>query len=55
MRTLAKLGAVVIEGGVAVVAVVGGLAAGGLRRFAAHGDDAAPAAEAKAGTTPDAG
>ena len=38
MRTLARLGAVVIEGGVVVVATVGGLAAGGLRRLASIGE-----------------
>jgi len=38
MRTLARLGAVVIEGGVVVVSAVGGFAAGGLRRLASIGD-----------------
>ena len=38
MRRLARLGAVVIEGGVVVVATVGGLAAGGLRRLASIGE-----------------
>jgi hypothetical protein len=38
MRSLARLSALLIEGGVAVVVVVGGLTAGGLRRLAAHGD-----------------
>ena len=38
MRTLARLGAVVIEGSVVVVATVGGLAAGGLRRLASIGE-----------------
>jgi hypothetical protein len=48
MRTLAKFGAVLIEGGVAVVAAAGGLAAGGLRRYATHGQGDTPAAEAEA-------
>jgi len=47
MRSLARLGAVLIEGGVAVVVVVGGLAAGGLRRLAAIGVDDAASAEAE--------
>jgi hypothetical protein len=47
MRTLARLGAVVLEAGVAAVVVVGGLAAGGLRRLAAVGDRDAPAVEAE--------
>ncbi len=38
MRTLARLGAVVIDGSVVVVATVGGLAAGGLRRLASIGE-----------------
>ena len=38
MRTLARLGAVVIEGGVVVVSAVGGFAAGGLRRLASIGE-----------------
>jgi hypothetical protein len=42
MRTVARLGAVLIEGGVAVVVVVGGLAAGGLRRLAAVADNGGP-------------
>jgi len=45
MRSLARLGAVLIEGGVAVVVVVGGLAAGGLRRLAELGDECAAPAE----------
>jgi hypothetical protein len=47
MRSLARLGAVLIEGGVAVVVVVGGLAAGGLRRLAELGDEGAATAEAE--------
>lgn len=42
MRTLARFGAVLIEGGVAVVAAAGGLAAGGLRRYATHGQGGDP-------------
>jgi hypothetical protein len=42
MRRLARLGAVLIEGGVAVVVVVGGLAAGGLRRLASAGEGETP-------------
>jgi hypothetical protein len=51
MRRLARLGAVLIEGGVAVVVVVGGLAAGGLRRLASAGEGDASAVEAE--TPPD--
>lgn len=47
MRSLARLGAVLIEGGVAVVVIVGGLAADGLRRLAAVGDQDAASAEAE--------
>ena len=55
MRRLARLAAGLIEGGVAVVNAVGGVAAGGLRRLAAVGEgsdqaggaDARPAAEPK--------
>jgi hypothetical protein len=47
MRSLARLGAVLIEGGVAVVVVVGGLAAGGLRRLAAVGAGDAASAQAE--------
>lgn len=47
MRSLARLSALLIEGGVAVVVVVGGLAAGGLRRLAAVGDEGAAPAEAE--------
>ena len=39
MRTLARFGAVVIEGGVVVVAAVGGFAAGGLRLLASIGEN----------------
>jgi len=45
MRSLARLSALLIEGGVAVVVVVGGLAAGGLRRLAAVGDGDVASAE----------
>jgi len=47
MRSLARLGALLIEGGVAVVVVVGGLTAGGLRRLAAVGDGDGASAEAE--------
>jgi len=47
MRSLARLSALLIEGGVAVVVVVGGLAAGGLRRLAAVGDGDVASAEAE--------
>jgi hypothetical protein len=47
MRSLARLGAVLIDGGVAVVVVVGGLAAGGLRRLATVGDGDAAWTEAE--------
>ncbi len=45
MRRLARLGAVLIEDGVAVVAVVGALAAGGLRRLASVGEGSDQAAK----------
>jgi hypothetical protein len=47
MRSLARLGAVLIEGGAAVVVVVGGLAAGGLRRLAGLGEEGAATAAAE--------
>jgi hypothetical protein len=47
MRSLARLGAVLIEGGVAVVVVVGGLTAAGLRRLASVGEGDAAAGEAE--------
>ena len=47
MRTLARLGALVIETGVAVVVAVGGLTAGGLRKLASIGDEGDHPAEAE--------
>lgn len=47
MRSLAKFGAVLIESGVAVVSAAGGMVAGGLRKYASHGQVEAPVAEAK--------
>ena len=49
MRRLARLGAMLIEGGVVVVAAVGGVAAGGLRRLASIGEGSDQAAEAEGG------
>ncbi len=56
MRRLARFTAGLIEGGVAVVDAVGGLAAGGLRRLAAVGEGGDPAggAEARPGAEPEA-
>lgn len=39
MRGLARIGAILIDGGVAVVSVVGGLTADGLRRLASIGEE----------------
>ncbi len=48
MRSLAKFGAVLIESGVAVVSAAAGMVAGGLRKYASHGQVETPVAEPKA-------
>ncbi len=54
MRRLARLAAGLIEGGVAVVNAVGGLAAGGLRRLASVGEgDQAGGAETRPAAEPE--